>query len=89
MVVLMLVEVVAEFKTMRQYLAMRKLGRVPDSLETRGSFLKLTISRDVWEVLLKCLKVTESQVRSAVDSLSHRLGNILGFKPHLRIFLAR
>ena len=30
MVVLMLVEVVAEFKTMRQYLAMRKLGSVPD-----------------------------------------------------------
>ena len=30
MVVLMLVEVVAEFKTMRQYLAMRKLGSVPN-----------------------------------------------------------
>lgn len=29
MVVLMLVEVVAEFKIMRQYLAMRKLGGVP------------------------------------------------------------
>jgi hypothetical protein len=27
----MLVEVVAEFKIMRQYLAMRKLGSVPDS----------------------------------------------------------
>lgn len=29
MVVLMLVDVAAEFKTMRQYLAMRKLGSAP------------------------------------------------------------
>ncbi len=35
MVVLMLVEVVAEFKTMRQYLAMRKLGSVPNGASLR------------------------------------------------------
>jgi hypothetical protein len=34
----MLVEVVAEFKTMRQYLAMRKLGSVPNFYRIFANF---------------------------------------------------